>query len=71
MAYVQAKCKECGGILAVDDCQETSVCPFCEEEFDVKEAIKEYYFPHDEKHKTIDDETLDTDYIIVNGTLKS
>ena len=72
MAFVQAKCDECGGILAVDDCQETSTCPFCDNQFNVKEAIKNYYYPTDgSDNNEENNESKDRDFIIVKGTLKS
>ena len=40
--YVQGKCYKCGGFLAVDDAQDASVCPFCNEPFIVEKAIKSY-----------------------------
>ena len=39
MPFVQAKCPECGGMLAVDDSKKAAVCQFCGEAFIVQEAI--------------------------------
>lgn len=40
--YVQGKCYKCGGILAVDDKQDASVCPFCNKAFVIEKAINCY-----------------------------
>lgn len=42
MSFVQAKCPECGGMLAVDDSKKAAVCQFCGEAFIVQEAINNY-----------------------------
>ena len=42
MPFVQAKCPECGGMLAVDDSKKAAVCQFCGEAFIVQEAINNY-----------------------------
>lgn len=42
MSFVQAKCPECGGTLAVDDNQKAAVCQFCGEAFIVQEAVNNY-----------------------------
>lgn len=42
MAFVQAKCPECGGMLAVDADKKAAVCQFCGEAFIVQEAINNY-----------------------------
>ena len=45
MPFVQAKCPECGGMLAVDDSKKVAVCQFCSEAFIVQEAINNYLIP--------------------------
>ena len=40
--YVQGKCYKCGGFLAVDESQDASVCPFCNNPFIVQKAIISY-----------------------------
>ena len=45
MSFVQAKCPECGGMLAVDVDKKAAVCQFCGEAFIVQEAINNYSFP--------------------------
>lgn len=42
MSFVQAKCPECGGMLAVDADKKAAVCQFCSEAFIVQEAINNY-----------------------------
>ena len=42
MPFVQAKCPECGGMLAVDDSKKAANCQFCGEAFIVQEAINNY-----------------------------
>lgn len=42
MSFVQAKCPECGGVLAVDADKKAAVCQFCGEPFIVQEAINNY-----------------------------
>ena len=42
MPFVQAKCPECGGMLAVDDSKKAAVCQFCSEAFIVQDAINNY-----------------------------
>ena len=42
MPFVQAKCPECGGMLAVDADKKAAVCQFCCEAFIVQEAINNY-----------------------------
>ncbi len=42
MPFVQAKCPECGGMLAVDDSKKAAVCQFCGEAFIVREAVNNY-----------------------------
>ena len=42
MSFVQAKCPECGGMLAVDADKKAAVCQFCGEAFIVQEAINNY-----------------------------
>lgn len=42
MSFVQVKCPECGGMLAVDANKRAAVCQFCGEAFVVQEAINNY-----------------------------
>lgn len=42
MPFVQAKCPECGGMLAVDADKKAANCQFCGEAFIVQEAINNY-----------------------------
>lgn len=42
MPFVQAKCPECGGVLAVDADRKAAVCQFCGEAFIVQDAINNY-----------------------------
>lgn len=42
MPFVQAKCPECGGMLAVDADKKAAVCQFCGEAFIVQEAVNNY-----------------------------
>lgn len=42
MPFVQAKCPECGGMLAVDDSKKAAICQFCGNAFIVEEAVNNY-----------------------------
>lgn len=42
MSFVQAKCENCGGTLAVDSSQKAAVCPFCNTPYVVQDAINNY-----------------------------
>jgi len=42
MPFVQAKCTNCGGVLAVDDSLDAAVCPFCNTPYIVEKAINNY-----------------------------
>ncbi len=42
MPFVQAKCPNCGGMLAVDNSKKAAICQFCEDAFIVEEAINNY-----------------------------
>ena len=42
MPFIQAKCPECGGMLAVDDRKKAANCQFCGEAFIVQEAVNNY-----------------------------
>lgn len=42
MPFVQAKCPNCGGFLAVDNEKEAAVCQFCQTPFIVEKAINNY-----------------------------
>ena len=39
MPFVQAKCPECGGMLAVDNSKKAAVCQFCGEPFVIEDTI--------------------------------
>ena len=42
MPFVQGKCPNCGGVLAVDSAKDAAVCPFCETPFVIEKAINNY-----------------------------
>ena len=42
MPFVQGKCPECGGMLAVDNNEKASICLYCGKAFVVKEAINNF-----------------------------
>ena len=42
MPFVQAKCTNCGGVLAVDETLDAAVCPFCNTPYVVEKAINNY-----------------------------
>lgn len=42
MPFVQAKCPECGGMLAVESDKKAAVCQFCGEAFIVQEAVNNF-----------------------------
>lgn len=42
MAFVQAKCPNCGGFLAVDNANDAAICQFCGTPFIVENAVQNY-----------------------------
>ena len=42
MPFVQAKCPNCGGFLAVDNARDAAVCQFCGTPFIVEKAVNNY-----------------------------
>ena len=42
MALVEAKCKNCGGVLSVDKKKDAMICPYCGSAFVVAEAINNF-----------------------------
>ena len=42
MPFVQAKCPNCGGFLAVDNSNDAAICQFCNTPFIVEKAINNY-----------------------------
>ena len=42
MPFVQAKCPNCGGFLAVDNSKDAAICQFCNTPFVVEKAINNY-----------------------------
>ena len=42
MPFVQAKCPNCGGFLAVDNAKDAAICQFCNTPFVVEKAINNY-----------------------------
>ena len=78
MPFVQAKCPECGGILAVDSSKKAAVCQFCGEAFIVQEAINNYntYNTYNTTHQYGDGavvnvyEDQNKDFVIEAGVLK-
>lgn len=42
MPFVQAKCPNCGGILAVNSSNDAAVCQFCDTPFVVEKAVNNY-----------------------------
>ena len=43
MAFVAAKCPQCGGNIQVDDTKEAGICPFCKTAFVTEKAIHNYH----------------------------
>ena len=78
MPFVQAKCPECGGMLAVDSSKKAAVCQFCGEAFIVQEAINNYntYNTYNTTHQYGDGavvnvyEDQNKDFVIEAGVLK-
>ena len=68
--YVQGKCYKCGGFLAVDDTQDASVCPFCNEPFIVEKAIRSYneISPQDHDKKNLP-HNFDSSFIVERSVL--
>ena len=42
MSFVQGKCENCGGILAVDSSLKAANCPFCGAAYVVQDSINYY-----------------------------
>lgn len=80
MPFVQAKCPECGGVLAVDADKKAAVCQFCGEPFIVQEAINNYNTYNTTNYNTTHQygdgavvnvyEDKNKDFIIEAGVLK-
>ena len=68
--YVQGKCYKCGGFLAVDDTQDASVCPFCNNPFIVEKAISSYNsaVPRDTDAKKAS-YSYDSDFVVERSVL--
>ncbi len=52
MPFVQAKCPNCGGMLAVDDNHKAAICNFCGNAFIVQEAVNNYITNNITNHNT-------------------
>lgn len=80
MSFVQAKCPECGGMLAVDGDKKAAVCQFCGEAFIVQEAINNYITNNITNNNTTNNygegsvvnvyENNSKDFVIEAGVLK-
>lgn len=71
MPFVQAKCNNCGGTLAVDDSKEAWVCPFCNTPFIVDKAINYYNNNYNITADVINVfGDVKKDFIIESGVLK-
>lgn len=80
MPFVQAKCPECGGMLAVDADKKAAVCQFCGEPFIVQEAINNYNTYNTTNYNTTHQygdgavvnvyEDKNKDFIIESGVLR-
>lgn len=80
MPFVQAKCPECGGMLAVDADKKAAVCQFCGEPFIVQEAINNYNIYNTTNYNTTHQygdgavvnvyEDKSKDFVIEAGVLK-
>lgn len=68
--YVQGKCYKCGGFLAVDDTQDASLCPFCNEPFIVAKAIESFNgsTPQDTSIKKAS-RSYDSDFVVERSVL--
>ena len=68
--YVQGKCYKCGGILAVDDAEDASVCPFCKKPFVVGKAIEKYNeTSHDDIGSIKTSYNYDSDFVVERSIL--
>lgn len=68
--FVQGKCYNCGGFLAVDDTQDASICPFCQKAFVVEKAIKSFNETAPQNigvRRTFHD--YDSEFVVENNTL--
>lgn len=68
--FVQGKCYKCGGILAVDDKEDASVCPFCGKPFIIAKAISSFnenapQQSQEEKYTY----TYDSDFVVERSAL--
>lgn len=73
MPFVQAKCTNCGGILAADDTKDTFVCPYCNTSFIVEKAINNFNITNNIQAQTVFinyEDSSKKDFEIVSGMLK-
>lgn len=73
MPFVQAKCTNCGGILAVDDSKDVFVCPYCNTPFIVEKAINNFNVTNNIQANTVYincENSGKRDFEIVSGMLK-
>lgn len=46
MAFVEAKCPNCGGVLQVNESNEAAICTYCGTPFITEKAINSYNIIH-------------------------
>ena len=71
MAFVQAKCTNCGGVLAVDNSQDAAVCPFCNTPYVVEKAINNYNITNNIQANVVNvygnDGSLEIEHLLKNA----
>lgn len=80
MPFVQAKCPNCGVMLAVDDSKKAAICQFCGDAFVVEEAVNNYITYNVTNNTTNNNfsegsvvniyESKNNDFVIEAGVLK-
>ena len=71
MSFVQAKCPNCGGILAVDNSNDAALCPFCNSPYVVEKAINNYNITNNITAGTVNvTGNISNDFVIRAGVLE-
>lgn len=71
MPFVQAKCPNCGGILAVDNEKDAWICLYCSAPFIVEKAINVFNTTNNITADTVIINNQEKNFEIIGGVLKS
>ena len=73
MPFVQGKCENCGGVLAVDPSQKAAICPFCGVAYVVQDSINYYNTTMNISANVVNfygDSKAQSDFEVVGGVLE-